>query len=173
VDVTRDLAVMLGRTSGLRRRQGVVTAVNTDGTVDLTLAASTDVLAGVARLDHVSTQVGDTVWLLQDQSDLLVIGEVVARAPAAPYAVAAGAATVTLASASTGTVTVTLPTSRFTIAPIVLATVQTSTFWVVGVTAVSATSVDLSIRHINGTLTTGTVPLHWQAIQMTPTSASG
>lgn len=56
----------------LRLRQGVVDAVNGDGTVDVYLGADDVLIASVATLTTVAAS--DTVFMLQTGGDLLVLG---------------------------------------------------------------------------------------------------
>lgn len=60
----------------LKLRQGVVAAVNASS-VDVTIGASTTV-PGVRFLDSYAPVAGDTVWLLRNGPDALVIGAVAA-----------------------------------------------------------------------------------------------
>lgn len=57
-----------------RWRQGSVVTVNTDGTVDLTLAGSTAVIPGVTCLADIGVYVDATVWCAQIPGDLFVVG---------------------------------------------------------------------------------------------------
>jgi len=61
---------------GLRLRQGKVVAYNSGpSTVDIQLAGDTNTLPSVKYLDSYSPTVDDTVWLLSNGADLLVIGK--------------------------------------------------------------------------------------------------
>lgn len=74
--VTRDLARELGpvAANGAVFRQGVVSAVNSDGTVTLTLGGSVATVTSVRCLASVMPYVGATVWCAQFAQDLLVVG---------------------------------------------------------------------------------------------------
>lgn len=58
----------------LKLRQGVIDAVGS-GDVDVTVGGSDVVITGVAYLASYSPTQGDTVWMLQNGSDLLVLGD--------------------------------------------------------------------------------------------------
>lgn len=61
---------------GLRLRQGKVVAYNSGpSTVDIQLAGDTNTLPSVKYLESYSPTVNDTVWLLSNGADLLVIGK--------------------------------------------------------------------------------------------------
>lgn len=75
--VTRDLAAALtlpGPASNAVMRQGVVTVVNADGTVTLTLGGSAATVTDVVCLANVLPYVGATVWCAEFGQDLLVLG---------------------------------------------------------------------------------------------------
>jgi hypothetical protein len=60
----------------LRLRQGEVIAVNvTPNSVDVQIAGDTNTLPSVKYLDSYSPTTNDTIWLLANGSDLLVIGK--------------------------------------------------------------------------------------------------
>lgn len=60
----------------LRLRQGEVIAVNvTPNSVDVQIAGDTNTLPSVKYLDSYSPTTSDTIWLLANGSDLLVIGK--------------------------------------------------------------------------------------------------
>lgn len=71
-DHARRLAAELRRPGTLGRRQGVVSAVNTDGTIDVTIGGSTVVVGSIAAIGW--TPVGSSVWLLDNDGDLLAVG---------------------------------------------------------------------------------------------------
>jgi hypothetical protein len=78
--VAQALASGLALPAGVRRRQAVVAAVNTDGTLDLHLGGDTSVVVPARRLDSYTLPItGDTVWVLAP--DLLVLGRVAEEAP--------------------------------------------------------------------------------------------
>lgn len=66
----------LAESPQVRRHRGVVQSVAADGTVGITLDGGTTVLTGVRRLMSTSMNVGDTVEILGDDTDLLVIGRI-------------------------------------------------------------------------------------------------
>lgn len=76
---TRDLAAILAPDDPrkrLRLRQGVVTATATvPNRVTLTIGGSTDTVTDVRYLASYSPTIADTVWLLQNGTDLLVLGK--------------------------------------------------------------------------------------------------
>lgn len=77
-DEARELAAEIlvdrGPSTPVSRRQGVVDAVNTDGTVDIELAASGVVIPGVAYMAHYSPVAGDVVFVEFAGSDPVVTG---------------------------------------------------------------------------------------------------
>jgi hypothetical protein len=80
--VAQALASGLALPAGVRRRQAVVAAVNTDGTLDLHLGGDTSVVVPARRLDsYTGATVADTVWVLVEGPDLLVLGRVAREAP--------------------------------------------------------------------------------------------
>lgn len=89
----------------------------------------------------------------------------------APYAMASGIASPT----ETAYATITLPVGRFTQPPVVVAQVISTTGSVVSVPWIGAnpttTSFQVGIFTLGGARVAGVV--HWQAVQMTSTSASG
>lgn len=62
------------RPEPVRLRQGVVDAVGVS-TVDVTIGGSATVITGVAHLDSYTPTAGDTVWILTNGPDQLVIGK--------------------------------------------------------------------------------------------------
>jgi hypothetical protein len=61
--------------SGLRLRQAYVTASNNSPkSVDIQIAGDANILPGVKYLKSYNPTVGDTVWLLTNGSDLILIG---------------------------------------------------------------------------------------------------
>lgn len=60
--------------SNVVRRQGVITAINSTFTVDITLGGSSIVLGSVKYLQSYYPVVGDTVWVDFKDNDLIVIG---------------------------------------------------------------------------------------------------
>ena len=65
-----------GSRPAIRLRQGTVETVNLDGTVDITLAGSETVIAGVACFDHVTPEAGHGIWLITDGVDLIGLGTI-------------------------------------------------------------------------------------------------
>jgi hypothetical protein len=61
---------------GLRIRQGKVTAVNSDYTMDVQVAGDTNSLPSVRYLSNYAPKVDDQVWLLNNGTDLLGFGMV-------------------------------------------------------------------------------------------------
>lgn len=88
-----------------------------------------------------------------------------------PYAVAAGRVTLTNNSAGTANATVTFPSGRFTVAPSVVVTPETTgaNTRAASVYSISASSMRVYMYSNNA----ATITVDWQAVQMTPTSVSG
>lgn len=80
MDMHRIAEIVAGQRQPLRLRQGTVDAVNLDGTVDVTIAGSTTIVAGVKCFDSVSPSAGHGIWLLTDGVDLIGIGTIGAGA---------------------------------------------------------------------------------------------
>lgn len=57
-----------------RTRMGVVQAVNSDGTVDVTIGGESSVVPGVSALDSYASLPGDTVWISVSGPDMFVLG---------------------------------------------------------------------------------------------------
>lgn len=55
-------------------RQGRIESINADGTVNITLGASIDIIPAVHRLNNYGPIQFETVWVLVNDSDLLVLG---------------------------------------------------------------------------------------------------
>jgi hypothetical protein len=94
-----------------------------------------------------------------------------------PVRVAAGSTTVTLTASGADFTAVTFPASRFTVAPLVFATVSsgaagTSKF-VPRVLAVTTTGANVYVYTGDATSATGSVSVSWLAVQMTATTAAG
>lgn len=76
-EVIRELVDALKPKGSTRSyRQGTVTAVNADFTVDVTIAGSTTSITGVKTLTSCAPRVGDGVWLSTDGQDLFALGTV-------------------------------------------------------------------------------------------------
>lgn len=90
-----------------------------------------------------------------------------------PFAVSAGVASVTISGGS-GLEAVTLPSSRFTQAPIVTATIASGsgTLASASVRAISASTTGFTLVVSDASTATSAL-VHWQAIQMTSASAAG
>jgi hypothetical protein len=81
MDIHRIAEIVKGQTPAgprqpLRLRQGTVVAHNGDGTVDVTIAGSTAVVAGVQCFDSVNPEEGHGIWLLTDGVDLIAVGTI-------------------------------------------------------------------------------------------------
>lgn len=141
------------------------TALETDGTQDLT----------ARYITPVAPAVGTVVRFDVVQGDVLVLGSPTLDAyPATPYAVAAGNAPVAVSASPTGSLAVTLPTGRFSVAPIVVVSARDGTFvWVATASGISATGFTANVRHVDNVNATGTVNVQWHAIQMNSTTAAG
>ena len=106
-------AVLRPREDLLRLREGIVAALNDDGTVDVVLDGTT--IAEVVTVGHVAD--GDNVWMLQQRGDLLAVGSPTASRPGGLIASASPAAsqlvTTTAETTLTGFTTVaTVPAGR-------------------------------------------------------------
>lgn len=91
------------------------------------------------------------------------------------YAVQAGTASATYPSATTVSASITFAASRFTQAPLITATVASTTpaALLSVVKSTSITTSGFTIRWDNPASQTGTTSAHWVAVQMTSASASG
>ena len=88
---------------------------------------------------------------------------------ALPFSMAAGTVTLSFSGAP-ASASVTFPAGRFTHAPIVTATLGVASLGI----SLSATSVTATGCTIGGSSSyTGSVPVQWVAVQMTPTSGTG
>lgn len=76
MDIHRIAELVAGPRQPLRLRQGTVSTVNLDGTVDVTIAGSTTVVAGVQCFDSVTPEEGHGIWLLTDGVDLIAVGTI-------------------------------------------------------------------------------------------------
>lgn len=97
--------------------------------------------------------------------------------PTGPHAEAAGSISVTVTAAATGTAVVTFPTGRFSVAPIVTATLVDpaagSARLSARVTSPTNTGFTASVFTGDGSTTTSTVTVHWHAKQMLFSAAAG
>jgi hypothetical protein len=97
-----------------------------------------------------------------------------AGAGVTPYATAAGVSTLGASIApNTGvSLAISFPTGRFSVPPIVVASADSNGYGVAS--GAGATISGVSLRYYNPTTSTHTTcKVHWTAVQMTPTSASG
>lgn len=75
-----DLRTLAGQLAGnastgqIRRRQGLIQAINSDGTLDITIGGSDVVVENVAAFDHLNPRVGASCFLDTDGRDLMVVG---------------------------------------------------------------------------------------------------
>jgi hypothetical protein len=76
VDIHRIAELVAGPRQPLRLRQGTVSTINLDGTVDVTIAGSTTVVAGVKCFDSVNPEEGHGIWMLTDGVDLIAVGTI-------------------------------------------------------------------------------------------------
>lgn len=104
---------------GLRLRQGKVTAVNSDYTMDVQVAGDTNTLPSVRYLSNYAPKPDDQVWLLNNGTDLLGFGMV------------AGAGR-TLATTAYRTTTYTITKDTLTTIPFQAARRNAWGSWVVG-----------------------------------------
>jgi hypothetical protein len=74
MDRLAEVARLLGApNTGLVRRQAVIAGTNNDGTYTVLISGFSTATSGVHALAS-GIEPGDTVWLLADKSDLLIIG---------------------------------------------------------------------------------------------------
>lgn len=101
--------------------------------------------------------------------------DVLARAGATPYAMAAGITAITATSSAVYTVNSPWPVGRFTQAPIVTGVISSGTSGTAAATlridSFTTSSFRILVTGLPGTSTTFNVV--WTAVQMTPTSATG
>ncbi|KAB2808305.1 hypothetical protein F9L07_22585 [Pimelobacter simplex] len=95
----------------------------------------------------------------------------------APFAIATGVVNVALSAVNSAFTNITFPAGRFTVAPIVLATLQSapsgSQKFVPRVLNATTSGASVYVYTGDTTAQTATVNVAWEAIQMTPTSAVG
>ena len=90
-----------------------------------------------------------------------------------PYSVAAGAVSITGTGTQFATATVTFPVGRFSVAPLVTATVTSaSATFFASTNSITSTGFTARLAIASGTFTT-THSVQWQATQMTSTTAAG
>lgn len=94
-----------------------------------------------------------------------------------PFRQAAGTVSVTLTASNVGSATINFPAGRFTFAPLVFATLNTSGVNMrklrIQIGGSTTTSANLVVSTGDGSSETVTVTVAWHAVQMLPTSASG
>jgi hypothetical protein len=74
-------------------------------------------------------------------------------------------ANVSVSNAATGSLAVTFPAGRFTAAPAVSATAQSSNYFAVVWATPTATGFSVGVRQYTNTVATITVPVAWTAVQ--------
>lgn len=99
------------------------------------------------------------------------VGQPIGPVGTLPVAMAAGSATVSL-SGSSGSLSINLPTSRFSAAPIVVASIHDGGQFRLGVSSVTTSAFTVTVVHAGGQAPE-TVGVSWIAIQMTGGSANG
>lgn len=94
-----------------------------------------------------------------------------------PFAVSAGSISVTLTAAASGFTAITFPVGRFTIAPLVMATMASapagSGKFVPRVLNVTTSGASVYVYTGDATNASASVTVSWFAIQMTPSAANG
>lgn len=114
---------------------------------------------------------GDRVTVAHQKRTVTVLG--VVGAVGRPWRTATGVATVTGDGNPATSVAVDFPAGRFTRPPVVVVAAEVNThFPYVGATSTTGTRVGLRHR-LDNAWQGDSYPVHWHAIQMTPTSAGG
>lgn len=90
-----------------------------------------------------------------------------------PYATAAGAVEVTGDGTNSASAVVPFPAGRFSVTPLVPALTPNIINYNATWQALTSTGFTVTIRRMDYADFTTTVAVHWQAVQMTPTSAEG
>lgn len=94
-----------------------------------------------------------------------------------PYSMASGSVSIVLTNISSATATVTFPTNRFTVAPLVQLTKNSSSGSAIALIPMyynaTSSSMTVGLYHAAGTAVTVTVTLNWWAVQMTTAAANG
>ena len=172
--LSEKLAPIWSEISKLKARQhsifpATVTSINPvririDGESQ-SLAASPDVAEPVGP--------GDRVRVLRHGTTHLVIARM--NVGRTPYAMAAGNAGVPGAGANVATVDITFPANRFHSAsvPIVTLSVRQTPWYYAYANNVSASGFTIGVRRYDGNDFDFTNTVMWQAVQMTPTAATG
>lgn len=119
----------------------------------------------------------DTESVLEQVGNLAVDALAKASRSPGPFVEAAGSVVVNISAAGTGTASVSFPAGKFTVAPIVTLTnmngTSASVFYLHGSALTDAGMTVNAIHRDNGSTATAAITVHWTAVQMTPTSASG
>lgn len=89
------------------------------------------------------------------------------------WATAAGSVVVSISGSATGSAAITFPGSRFTQAPIVIATLNDASGYAASVASITTTGATITLRHLDGTTATLTRTVGWFAIQMLSGAAAG
>lgn len=175
------------RSSGVRLRQGKVTAIAADaGSVTVQIAGDATVsVSGVKFLNSYSPAVNDAVWIVTDGVDLFVLGALNAvpsggtNANTAPYAMAQGTVVVSLSGTANGNTAFTYPVGRFTgtgIAPYCYATMISaaggSQKYVPRVLNQNTTGATAYIYTGDSTTATANVTIAWLAVLLNSTQQS-
>lgn len=79
MDMHRLVTQIKGDTNYLRVRQGRVSAVNADYTIDVTISGDTNVLPKVKYLGHYAPRLNTQVWILTDGTDMIALGHLAPR----------------------------------------------------------------------------------------------
>lgn len=160
-----------------RMRQGVVTDVTNraSGLISILLGSDTTTpIPGVSFLASYTPVLNDVVWVMQNGTDLLVIGRA-SGGDIQPFAMASGQVTINLVAATQGIQAVTFPTGRFTVGPNVSLTaligLSTPAWWIRTGGGTNTTGFNAVVN--TASAVTAAFTLHWIAVQMTPTAADG
>lgn len=154
------------RRTGLRLRQGTVVAVAADRTVEVALAGSSVTVDDVPCLTSAAPRVGQSVQLLADGLDMVVIGSL-ADDTAHGYTplMQHGSVDVALVGVSTATEAVVFGW-EFPDVPEVLVSTQrgaTKSYVTTG-NAVTAAGFTARVSVLDGTNQTETIPVRWVAL---------
>lgn len=79
MDFNRLVTQIKGDENYLRVRQGTVAAVNSDYTINVTIAGDTNVLPKVKYLGHYAPRTNTQVWILTDGTDMIALGHLAPR----------------------------------------------------------------------------------------------
>jgi len=86
-----------------------------------------------------------------------------------PLAFSSGLVTASISSSTNTTVSITFPTSRFTVAPVIVASTGNS-LYSCAISSTTTSGASIVVRRIDGTSVTATVDVYWTAIQQTSTA---